>query len=121
MTGRGGPDRFVFSVREQRKLANAEFITDFSEQEGDMLVLYADVIGIKSIRFRVAKNRKKVRKFASKTTNLIYDQSNGHLLVDLNSSKKGLGDGGLMAVFTNDASLSEGSFELLQELPPVTI
>jgi hypothetical protein len=121
MTGRGGPDRFVFSVPEERKLANAEFITDFSEQEGDTLVLYADVIGIKSIRFRVAKNRKKVRKFSSKTTNLIYDQTKGHLLVDLNSSKKGLGGGGLMAVFTNDASLSEGSFELLQELPPVTI
>jgi hypothetical protein len=26
-----------------------------------------------------------------------------------------------MAVFTNDAPLSEGSFELLQGLPPVTI
>jgi hypothetical protein len=51
---------------------------------------------------------------------MIYDQSNGHLLVDLNSSKKGLG-GGLMAVFTNDAPLSEGSFGLLQGLPPVTI
>jgi hypothetical protein len=122
MTGNGGPDRFVFAVAEQRKLGNAEFITDFSEQEGDMLVLYADVIGIQSIRFKVAKNRKKVRKFSSKTTNLIYDQSKGHLIVDLNGSKKGLGGGGgLMAVFTNDAPLSEGSFELLQELPPVTI
>ena len=122
MTGKGGPDRFVFAVAEKRKLGNAEFITDFSEQEGDMLVLYADVIGIKSIRFRVAKNRKKVRKFSSKTTNLIYDQSKGHLIVDLNGSKKGLGGGGgLMAVFTNDAPLSEGSFGLLQGLPPVTI
>jgi hypothetical protein len=61
MTGKGGPDRFVFAVAEQRKLGNAEFITDFSEQEGDKLVLYADVIGIQSIRFKVAKNRKKVR------------------------------------------------------------
>jgi hypothetical protein len=43
--------------------------------------------------------------------------SRDSLIIDLNSSRRGLGGGGSLAYVMNGAKLSAASFELLQESP----
>jgi hypothetical protein len=118
MTGNRGADKFVFAVAESRTIDNADYITDYSLKEGDRVVLYDQVFGLGSLKFKVAKNKKKVKKLYNKKTNLIYDQSKSQLIVDLNGRGKGLAGGGVIAVFTNEAKLTKTSFELIEGVPP---
>jgi hypothetical protein len=118
MTGNLGADKFVFAVAESRTIDNADYITDYSLKEGDRVVLYDQVFGLGKLKFKVAKNKKKLKKFYGKKTNLIFDQSRSQLIVDLNGQGKGLAGGGVIAVFTNEATLTKTSFELIEGVPP---
>ena len=117
MTGKLGADKFVFAVAELRTIDNADCITDYSLMEGHRVVLYDQVFGLGSLQFKVAKNKKKLKKLYNKKTNLIYDPSKSQLIVDLNGQGKGLAGDGVIAVFTNEATLTKTRFELIEGVP----
>jgi hypothetical protein len=117
LTGGLEADKFVFAISEPIGRPNAEFITDFNPNEGDVLVLSDDVFDLGRVRFKRAKNKKSLKKLLGKKVNLIYDVKKQALIVDLNGSAPGDGDGGVLAFFDGRPALSSDSFELVSNVP----
>ena len=85
---------------------SADRITGFNPS-GDKIRIDTESFEInKSASFKTAKNRKAVKKLAKKDIDFLYDQKKGGLYFNENGSKKGFGDGGLIAILKGGPDLT---------------
>ena len=84
----------------------ADKITGFKTSR-DKLRIDTDSFEInKSSSLKTSKNRKAVKKLAKKDIDFLYDQKKGGLFFNENGSKKGFGDGGLIAILKGGPDLT---------------
>ena len=98
MTGRDGPDAFIFETTGEFGKQNADVITDFDPAQGDRIVIASEAFdGATKIRFKSVTGKKEVKSMAKSNTNFIYDDKSGMLYYDANGKKNGFGPGGEFA------------------------
>jgi hypothetical protein len=107
MEGGGSADTFVMSPEDVYSRQTADFIIDFSQDDGDKIALPMNQLGMAAVRFKAVKNKKDAKKFFSRKHSLVYDIENGYLYLDLNGRGNGLGKGGVLASFDAGTSLSK--------------
>ena len=112
LTGGAGADNFVFNAQERLTPSTADQITDFNPAEGDRITMSpAAFSGLTQVRFKMAKNKRSLRKLSGKRTNVIYAAKEEALYYDANGTKSGLGsDGGLFAYLPGGGRPTASSF-----------
>ena len=95
MTGGGGPDAFIFETPGEFGRKNADVITDFNPNEGDIVTIASEAFdGVSRIRFKSVTGKKEAKRMGQSSKNFIYDEKKGMLYYDENGKKNGWGDGG---------------------------
>ena len=89
-------------------------ITNF-DSSNDSLEIDIDSFGIdRSATFAIGKNKKKVKKkLAKQDFDFLYDQKKGGLYFNENSSDKGFGDGGIIAILKGAPDLTSDNLEFI--------
>ena len=96
------------------KVKNIDKITNFNPST-DTLEIDTDSFGINSsATFAAGKNKKAVKKkLAKQDFDFLYDQKKGGLYFNENSSDKGFGDGGIIAILKGAPDLTSGNLEFI--------
>lgn len=105
--GGGGRDLYVFPL-VGRTLIPATFIEDYDPLTGSKIVIDLTDYDLNfNRRFRVAANKRKLKKHVASNANLIFDERSHSLLLNANKKQKGLGrdSGGVIAHFLNSAQV----------------
>ncbi len=119
LIGGGGGDRFVFNTnkRFRRRQLGTDKIVDFDSAENDKILL--DKSTFKALKSRVGNGFSVLAEFEVVKSNLaaqqsdafiVYNQENGKLFYNPNSSNDGFGSGGLFAVLSNSPELEKSDF-----------
>ena len=95
--------KYTLTPSKKYDKKTADIITNF-KQSVDKLRLDAGEFGA-SQSFKVAKNRKALMRLARKDFDFLYDQKKGGLYYNENGSKKGFGDGGIIAILKGGPNL----------------
>jgi len=95
--------KYTLTPPKKYNKKTADIITNFKPSV-DKLRLDADAFGA-SQSFKIAKNRKALMRLARKNFNFLYDQKKGSLYYNENGSKKGFGDGGIIAILKGGPNL----------------
>jgi Ca2+-binding RTX toxin-like protein len=95
LTGGGGPDAFLFETQGEFGKRNADKITDFSAEDGDILAVSQEAFsGLNRIKFTSVSGKRQAKQSGRTNKNFIYDERSGMLYYDGNGKKNGWGDGG---------------------------
>ena len=97
----------VLTLPSQFKKKSADKITNF-DPTTDTIEIDSDSFGIdSSATFASGKNKKEVKKnLAKQDSDFLYDQTKGGLYFNENSSDKGFGDGGIIAILKGAPDLT---------------
>ena len=95
--------KYTLTPPKKYNKKSADIIANFKPSV-DKLRLDADEFGA-SQSFKVAKNRKALMRLARKDFDFLYDQKKGGLYYNENGSKKGFGDGGIIAILKGGPNL----------------
>lgn len=94
-TGGGGPDAFLFETPGEFGKQNADVVTDFSPEDGDVLAVSQEAFsGLNRIKFTSVSGKRQAKQAGRTNKNFIYDERKGMLYYDGNGKKNGWGDGG---------------------------
>jgi Ca2+-binding RTX toxin-like protein len=111
LVGNGGADQFVFNQKDRFGPRNADIITDFNSEEGDLIALSPKALpGLDSPDFAVASSKSELNTLYRDSANIIYYQPAGQLIYNQNGSGKGFGKGGIFAVALGSPELSASDF-----------
>ena len=78
------------------------------------LEIDTDSFGIDvSVTFAAGKNKRKLKKFAKKDYDFLYDQKKGGLYFNENGSEKGFGEGGIFSILKGAPDLTAGNLEFI--------
>lgn len=115
LTGGEGADEFAFSKMQYgRRLRDS--ITDFDLVEGDKILVNGSKLGFSDasqITSSVATNAQEVTDALGSAVGLVYNQSNGDLIANLNGAEAGFGKGGVFANIGAGQSLTNAEFGLI--------
>jgi hypothetical protein len=108
LTGGLGADQFVFEVLDKFGKKNADVITDFNPEQGDLIVLSSAALpGLRAeSQFTVATSKKSLASARTSGVSLIYYKPLGQLIYDQNGDGKGYGSGGLFAVLSGAPAIT---------------
>ena len=121
--------KFYLSKLKKYKKWMAKRLNSFNEFEPstDKLIIDIAPFGIiESSEIHIARSKKAFRKAKKSKNSFIYDKKNGLLYFNENGEDKGLGKGGVIALFPRKLSLKKSSFEVIdsnsspQEPTPAT-
>ena len=98
LTGGRGADAFVFEIPGEFGKRRLDSITDFSLDEGDMIVISSDAFdGVSEIRLKTVTGRKAAKDASATNKSFIYDDKKGLLYFNEDGRNSGFGDGGVFA------------------------
>jgi len=104
--GKAKGKKYTITAPRKYNSQFADKITGFKPSR-DKLRIDTESFQIKkSSSFKTAKNRMAVNNFAKKNIDFIYDQKKGGLYFNENGTKKGFGDGGLIAIIKGGPDLT---------------
>lgn len=115
LTGGDGADEFAFSKMQYGKKLR-DSITDFDVAEGDKVLINGSKLGFldaSQIPFSVASNAQELSDALGSAVGLIYNQSNGDLIANLNGAAAGFGKGGIFANIGAGQSITNAEFGLI--------
>ena len=104
-----------FTLKKPSKFnrASAYSIQDFDALTDTLEVKIRSFKINDPVTFAAGKNYKAVEKLAKKDFDFLYDQKKGGLYFNENSSDKGFGDGGIIAILKGAPDLTSGNLEFI--------
>lgn len=114
LTGRGGPDAFLFETPGEFGKQSFDAVADFMSNKGDTVALAQEAFnGISTVRFQAANGKKETRIAAATNRNIIYNQKTGMLYFNENGRKPGWGDGGEFVKLLGAPEIGSGDFAVV--------
>ncbi len=113
LTGTAKADLIMFTEALDFGKGNSDTITDFRPNEGDRIVIGADIFaGVDNISIKYANSQKRLKKLAESKSLFVYDQRKGIFFFNEDRSKSGWGEGGAFAILLGEPSISLESIQI---------
>lgn len=104
-----GDGRFVLRKPESFSLKAAQVIKGFDPRK-DVIFVDGASFGKDDLKIKFAKTGKKLAKLQRKPVDLIVDKQSSSIFYNENGAMPGLGEGGLLAVFSGSPRLGQDNF-----------
>ena len=114
LKGGSGTDGFLFQNIRKFGKREADMITDFDSDEGDLILVDKVIFGLsRKIKLKVVTGKKETKKALGTNNDFIYDNKKGFLYFNENGKDKGWGDGGLFVKLQGAPELGATDFTIV--------